>query len=320
LFRKKRLALIALFIVCGMVAWWKGLAVGATLLAIALGLVLLRYLWFVVAAHRGVQRLEQLRDRYAFDRMAEVARSRCQDDALTFVALGDTRGNVRTGRLIYEAAAAENPAFIVNTGDIIRRGTARELLQRHIPLTEAIAPIPMFVTPGNHERGARRDFAAFKALYGSDRFAFDCGPACFVGFNNSTRARVDDDDLAFLEQALTASAAPRRFVFLHIPPRFFEETFSTNPRRGFTERQDAFRALMARCRVDEVFMAHIHGYATAVFDGVRYTLTAGAGAPLDSAVRDGGHHHYIVVRVRPDGIEREVVRREEGQWIRTPVA
>jgi hypothetical protein len=56
-------------------------------------------------------------------------------------------------------------------------------------------------------------------------------------------------------------------------------------------------------------MAHIHGYATEVIDGVRYTLTAGGGAKLSPRIDESGRfHHYLVRHVKGDAVERELVK------------
>jgi hypothetical protein len=69
--------------------------------------------------------------------------------------------------------------------------------------------------------------------------------------------------------------------------------------------------------VTEVFMSHIHGYASEVIDGVRYTLTAGAGAPLARRLtKEGQVYHYVVVHIGPNGPRREMVYFHEGTWIR----
>jgi len=69
--------------------------------------------------------------------------------------------------------------------------------------------------------------------------------------------------------------------------------------------------------VEEVFMAHIHGYASTVLDGVRYTLTAGGGAPLSGRLaKQGQAYNYVLLRVSPEGVQRTVVRVLEGEWVR----
>ncbi|HNT88247.1 MAG TPA: metallophosphoesterase family protein, partial [Candidatus Hydrogenedentes bacterium] len=278
MFKKKRIAMLiilaaAVYVGIAYSVWFA--MGGLALLVIMLGgLSLLQY----ARAHRGFDRLAALRAKYGLARLVSDARSRLGDaETFSFVVLGDTRNRKRITAQVYKGAAAEQPLMVFHTGDIVRHGTAREFIENHVALLETIVdPIPMFCVPGNHERGARRDFAAFRALYGDDKFAFDLGPCRFVGFNNSRGRRVTEADLAFLETELAKPGARHRFVFFHIPPAFFETTFARDARRrGFKENANRLHALFVRHGVTEAFMAHIHGYATTVIDGVRYTLTAG---------------------------------------------
>ena len=105
-----------------------------------------------------------------------------------------------------------------------------------------------------------------------------------------------------------------KFVFFHIPPAYFEEVaIGDEDPRGFTWKASAFRALLAKHKVNEVYMGHIHGYASAVIDGVRYTLSAGAGAPLsDRLPEEARIYHLLVVHVSPGGLSQELVHLVPG--------
>ncbi len=320
LFRKKNLlwmmVLLALAVLARRMGTVPALAV-AVMLAAALGGL---YLWQWATAGRGVKRLAALRERHGFDAMTAALRARHGNpEHARFVVLGDTRNNVPVASEVYRQAAGEKPALVFHTGDIVRRGAAGEFLRNHVPLLELVSPAPMFCVPGNHDQGARRDFNAFRALYGADRFSFDFGGCRFTGFNNCARERVGSETLAWLDGELSKPGARRRYVFMHIPPVYFEETFAgKDRRRGFKKNADAFHALMRKHGVDEVFMAHIHGYATAVLDGVRYTLTAGGGAPLSRHLAEANSvHNYVVLDVSPEGVRRFVARRRgDGAWER----
>lgn len=320
MFKKKRIALLLVLAAAVYIGVrygvWLALG-GLALLALMLGgLSLLHY----VRAHRGFDRLAALHPRYNVARLVSEAQARFAGaETYSFVVLGDTRNRKHITAKVYERVTREQPLMVFHTGDIIRHGTAREFIENHIALLEAtLGAIPMFCVPGNHERGARRDFAAFKAIYGDDKFSFDLGPCRFVGFNNSRGRRVTEADLAFLESELAMPGPRFRFVFFHIPPAFFEAAFAKDAkRRGFKENADKLHALFVRHGVTEAFMAHIHGYASTVVDGVRYTLTAGGGAPLSRRLEAAGRaHHYVVLHVTPSEVRREVVYLRGGEWVR----
>ena len=69
--------------------------------------------------------------------------------------------------------------------------------------------------------------------------------------------------------------------------------------------------------VDHVFAGHVHGFASEVIDGIRYTITGGGGANLTEALGDeGAVHHFLLIHVSPDGIRNEVVKFVDNEWSR----
>ncbi|NLV43334.1 MAG: hypothetical protein GXY07_02400 [Candidatus Hydrogenedentes bacterium] len=313
--KKKRLALLACALLLGWVGWRAGFLVALACLAGAVALLL-----FIKAAHI-------VRDRFGMDKLTGCERHRFEvlQAALpepprrrpwNFIVLGDTRNNTKIASALYRHARVQDPVMAFHTGDIVRGGTASELLRNHVhPVEEHLQTVPLFCVPGNHERGPRRDYAAFKTLYGDDKFSFSHDGCLFVGFNNCTSKGVTDEDLAFLEKEL-GGAYEHKFVFTHIPPAFFEAEFvGDTRRRGFKRNAEAFHQLMCDHAVDEVFMAHIHGYASAKIGSVRYTLTAGGGAPLSRRIAEENRHfHLIRMEVLPEGIKRTLMLYQGGEW------
>jgi len=313
--RKKKLALLVAILLAVLAGVQYGFVVTlfcVALLAALLGALSgLRY----ALAHAGLRQLAAYGGKYHLSKRIAALES---GKPCRFVVLGDNRNAIQVPLAIHKQVKTEDPVFMFNTGDLVRFGTAREFIKRYAPLLEIMDPVPIFSVPGNHDRGARNDFAAYRALLGEEQFSFDYGCCRFVGVNNSKRKRMTEDDLAYLERELAKSPIQYKFVFIHIPPAFFEEGVVTGSRRrGFKKRENEFRTLMTRQQVTEVFMAHIHGYATKEVEGVRYTLTAGAGAPLCKELPQGAQvHHYVLVEAGPRGIRREVVRCIGGEWIR----
>lgn len=288
--------------------------------AILLVLTMAGVAWWLTTSPGDLSLLALYAERYNYEQLIrDLEAQNAAPDEFAFVVLGDTRNNMYVAPKVYQQAATEHPALILNTGDLIRGGTVEEYLNNHIPLLEIAAPVPVFCVPGNHDRGERRDFAAFKALYGNTRFSFDYGPCRFVGFNASEKIRVSSSELAFLDRELSKPGARHKFVFFHIPPKYFERVVASDDRRGFAWNAEELRAILARHEVTEVFMGHIHGYASTVIDGVRYTLTAGAGAPLSTRLPEEGRiYHYLLMRVAPSGLTQELVYmdRQTGEWRR----
>lgn len=321
--KKKQLVLLIALIALILVFYFQGAAAGVLVLLLfvaGLGVVQARKLF---ASRSGLEELAAMRETYGYEGMIARAGDRMPEgDAFTFVVLGDTRKRMRTATRIFAGAKAEEPVVIFHTGDIVRGGTASEYHDSLTPLVDQVAPVPVLSVPGNHERGAWRDYAAFKSLHGDDEFCFELGNCLFVGINNSTRKGVTGAGMQYLERALAGSSAAHKFVFYHIPPKFFEATFvNDRPRRGFTNNEQESHQLFVKYGVTEVFMAHIHGYATAEFDGVRYTLTAGGGAKLSPRIAESGRfHHYLVRHVDGGNLRRELVRLDGDSLVRSDEA
>jgi len=262
-----------------------------------------------LAAYAKTQRYEAL--------ATKLGASPPGPEGFCFVVLGDTRSNYGVAKKVMLEAAKEQPALILNTGDIVRRGTVEEYIAHHLALVDLVAPIPVIPVPGNHEDGPNGNFAAFKALYGDERFSIGYGDCRFVGVNNADGDGLSNDDLAYIERELAQCKATYKFVMFHVPPRFVEEGSESEDGRGFTRNADDLHKLMVAQGVNGVFLGHLHGYATRVRDGVYYTITGGGGAPLSTSLGEQGNvHNYVVVRVKPDGLEREVVRLVDGEWVR----
>lgn len=241
-------------------------------------------------------------------------------EGFTFVALGDTRSNIDVARDVLTEAAKERPAFILCNGDIVRRGRVEEYTAHHMQLVDMIAPIPMLIAPGNHERGPNGDFEPFRAFAGGERFSFDYGKCRFVGLNNADWNGMSNDDIEYLDRELSKPGVDHKFVVFHVPPRFLEDAVETDEGRGFSWNARKMRALFADKKVNHVFAGHVHGFATQVVDGVRYTITGGAGANLaESLKKEGQVHNYVVVHVRPQGVRSEVVKKINGQWVRSEI-
>ena len=68
-----------------------------------------------------------------------------------------------------------------------------------------------------------------------------------------------------------------------------------------------FMALMDEQDVDHVFAGHIHAFAQGERDGVVYTITGGAGAPLYRSEHAQATYHYLRVTVVGDQVSIEVV-------------
>ncbi len=327
--KKKRIfwyVCLAAFALLGWQAgWWAAfLTAGMFLLALG-GLAVFRWLAEDIGMDQLRRRAESAGASYAAMVSALQGRRKQQGDCVRFVVYGDTRSNRATASMLLSRMAEDTPDVVFHTGDVVRFGTPREFIRNHLELLPLLNGVPVFCVPGNHDRGFRRGFRAFNVMAGDTRFSFDFGGCRFVGFNNSGPGRVTETDLAWLDRELGREGAVHKFVFFHIPPAFFEAAFARDSRRrGFRKLAESLHETLKRHGVEEVFMAHIHGFATHMFDGVRYTLTAGGGAPLSGRLDASGQtFHYLLLEADKDGVRRKIVRpvsdkKTGGEWIAEP--
>ena len=236
-------------------------------------------------------------------------------EGLTFVVLGDTRSNLDIAKGVLARSLDEHPALILHTGDLGTDGTPEEYLAYHLQLVEASEPVPIIPVVGNHEKGPNGDYAPFIAIYGGLRFSFDYGACRFIGILSDEKRGIDEDDWQYLEQELAKPGARHTFVFMHVPPLYVTEAVLPEDGRGFTKKQDEFRELMARMKVDHVFLGHIHGFGSVIINGIPYTVTGGAGASLtERLASDAKVHNFILVRVTPQGVQTEAFVLRANTW------
>jgi len=160
------------------------------------------------------------------------------------------------------------------------------------------APSLLIAIPGNHDvfRGTDYDPRYFHALFGADNRAFRLGPAQFVLLNNAW-GHVDEEQFAWLEQALHDSDAPFVLVFCHKPVfDSREHAFYAMERR---EHADRLHELFRAHEVSAVFSGHIHSLLSETRDGVTYIISGGAGSKLTN---QDDTHHYLSVRVSHDAL------------------
>jgi hypothetical protein len=262
-------------------------------------------------------RLEDLlgpyRQRFNFQNQIKKlgAKPKNSDGSYRYVVVGDSRSQWGLWSNIAKHIDGldPKPAFVINSGDIVPSGYARQLAEYYVPpMLET--DIPFFVAVGNHDTGDDDMAREYRYLFGEDslNYYFDYGKARYVFVDNASDARASKDTLKWLDKVL--SETPKgyhKYVTAHKPPKNIEK-WSYHAWGGKDSR--AFTDLMTRHRVSEVYLGHIHAYSTAVRGGVNYTISGGGGAGLHNRFGpDGNVHHYVICDVLPDGnVKQQVVR------------
>jgi predicted phosphodiesterase len=218
-----------------------------------------------------------------------------------FVVFGDMAGadSVLSGRqrghLVYRnliARVAEHQAeFAISIGDVA--ASATELQYRRLRQMLTKFPLPLIVTPGNHDifDDTRLELRLFHGLFGADHRSFRVGTTQLIIINNAV-GTLRDEQFEWVERELSAAAdADFRLVFAHKP--IFD------PREGvyygMENREHALRLhqMFVTARVTAVFSGHIHALRCFERDGVRYIISGGGGSKL---ISDAERFHYWTVQ------------------------
>jgi len=183
---------------------------------------------------------------------------------LRFAVLGDGRAALDgVGPSAYWAgilteALATRPAFVLNTGDLVKNGERREEWDAFL---RTLPPWPpLLAVPGNHDRGSwfyRLGLAPDRA------YAWHVGPVLLVGIDLE---RGDTDRvIARVDALLSATEAPWKIVLVHRPPwsrgNHGSDSLGVNAR---------LVPVFDRHGVDVVFGGHDHNYE-------RFCASRGAG-------------------------------------------
>jgi 3',5'-cyclic AMP phosphodiesterase CpdA len=233
------------------------------------------------------------------------------DGQYRFVVIGDSRSNPGLWPNIVKHIDLldPRPAFVINTGDIVRHGYTDELLDYYIPpLLET--DIPFFVALGNHDDGDDALAIEYRVLFGPDslNLYFDHGDRRFILIDNTTRVLTDAETLAWLKTVLEETPPELSIIVAAHKPVATVEKWAYHS--WDLEPSKVFSTLMTQHEVEHVFFGHIHAYSTARFQGIDYTIAGGGGAGLhDRYGPTGNVHHYVICDVQPDGsLKQQVVR------------
>jgi hypothetical protein len=227
--------------------------------------------------------------------------------------LGDNRGNFPVfENLLRQMSGDKSLQFAIHLGDMVDKGE----LDKYRPFFQSLRQylkIPMLALIGNHELAADPEGKLYTEIFGPRNYSFHLGNCYFIMFDDAAKSGPDEEQYRWLEAELKKAGSYRtRLVFLHVPlhdPRGGEHRHCLLPDCG-----RRLEALFKQYRVTHVFAAHIHGFFEGRWDGVPYTITAGAGAKLYGADPQHFFYHYLKVTVCGDRVQTQVHRLwEEGR-------
>ena len=244
-----------------------------------------------------------------------VADSIREQSPFRFVVFGDNRTRHAIYQKIISLTRTEQPAFVVNVGDVIEQPGNRSQWDHFMKMSEPLMKtVPYYIAPGNHDisdEASEKIFREFVDHPGNELYYSFTHHGCRFIVLANTRQDFQTVQFEWLTSELAKSSEARHtFIFMHRP--LFGET---EPSSVVTAPGDSFRArfhrLCVKHRVDAVFTGHRHLYHSRMVDSVLYIITGGAGAPLHVNSHDeGGFEHLISVDVIGEAVRLRTIQLE----------
>jgi 3',5'-cyclic AMP phosphodiesterase CpdA len=232
-------------------------------------------------------------------------------DTLTFAVLGDNRNNPAVFEaLLKQMARDPGLEFAIHLGDMVPSGELKNY-QDFFHSLQNYLKLPLLAVIGNHELSQDPDGRLYREIFGPRDFAFRLGGSYFIVLDDAGKASPGEKQVQWLEAELKKAQTCRtRLVFLHVPlfdPRIGDQPHALPPQTG-----RRLAALFREYQVTHIFAGHIHGYFDGRWDGLPFTISAGAGAPLYGSDPAHFFFHYLKVTVNGAKVRVEVRPLAQG--------
>lgn len=226
-------------------------------------------------------------------------------EPLKFAVLGDNRDNpAEFGRVLKKVDRDPSLPFAIHLGDMVHKAELDQY-DTFFNVVRQNFHKPLIAVIGNHELYGEHGIELYHEIFGPDYFSFQVNKNYFIVINDNSKESLGQEQLRWLEAELQKSQAARtRLVFLHVPlydPRATDKPHSLPPKEAAK-----LLALFKKYKVTYVFAAHIHDYYTGNWEGLPFTITGGAGAPLYGADPKHAFYHYLKVTIRDGQVQVQV--------------
>ena len=236
------------------------------------------------------------------------------NDSVRFIAYGDTRGewdDWKHTSIVAKAIEAEQPHFVINTGDLVHNGAVREEWHTFFEVSSFIHNSTFYPVLGNHEYYAAPYFKYFSLPNNERWYSFDSGPIHFIALDSNYRNVIRPAQFFWLIKELKTNDKPFTIVFFHHP------LYSSSNHGSAYYLRALWGILFQLNKVDIVFNGHDHDYERGKVLNVNYIVTGGGGAPLYDAgyswwtIYSEKTYHYCLIEanqtkltfqaIKPDG-------------------
>ena len=227
------------------------------------------------------------------------------DATFTFLVYGDNRTDPQAHARVISAAAINDPAFVLHTGDMVPfldNGQNVWRKQFFEPADLLLRKTWFPVTRGNHEEGSplfAEYFVAPRGIQAKDYYSFDWGPVHVATINTNKNYQPGSDQYQFLEHDLASTSRPFKVFFGHHP------SFSSGL-HGSTVAMRVLQPLFEKYGVKLVLAGHDHDYERTLVNGINYVVTVGGGAPLERQKNVGKNPTSLVFRKANNFVQADV--------------
>ncbi len=201
---------------------------------------------------------------------------------LHFIVYGDTRDGHMIHRRLVALIMARKPDLIIQTGDLVHRGSQADLWKIYDDITgEMRHKYLVYPSRGNHDIGGTGYEARVTAPFTSGNklyYSFDRDRCHFVclAIDEYTPYGPDSPQYRWLEKDLAVAQQKLMhiFVFFHVPP------YSIGAHGSDLTVRSILCPVLEKYGVGVVFNGHDHIYYRTQRGGITYVVSGGGGAPL----------------------------------------
>jgi phosphodiesterase/alkaline phosphatase D-like protein len=220
------------------------------------------------------------------------------EDAYSFVLIGDTQKNPKITQKIATLAWQRRPNFVVHLGDVVDNGPDKKewVYELFGPCKELFGRVPVYPCIGNHEKNHAHYYKYFSLPAPEYYYQFGYGNAEFFSIDTNKKVGPGTEQYKWLDSALAKSTAKWKFVYHHHPAYTSDDDDYGNTWKGVASKQGDMNArqlvaLYEKHNVDMVFNGHIHVYERTwpIRDGkvdrekgIVYVTSGGGGGRLEN--------------------------------------
>ena len=236
---------------------------------------------------------------------AAVTTAAADQASFSFIVCGDPQNDYEVFDTIL--AAARSVDFLVVAGDLTGSGTAVEF-ENFMSKVRA-SGVKCYFVPGNHDVATMPVQEGYARYIGQPHYSFDFSNTHFLMIDNSTPSLgfyPSEQAWAAADLKAAKSRRPQHVLAVtHVPPRYPYSATASKDQIAGIDANDKLVPVLKAGGAEELFCGHVHSFDEETVDGLRITITGGAGAPLMGL---GSYHNYVLVQVNGRNLTQKVVR------------